>query len=158
MLVAQCELSNWVDVLDKLDDVLERCCKADPTSQWMLACDLPGSEADKHLLLTVLQFTALLVEQSFSRHLYSSMDHLTTLLSSGDMTVVLAVLDVLYMFRYAVAPPATDSLLCMNCEVFFCVVGLWRGIFNIFSHSCLPFLLSCKVHHYYSLVTILYCK
>jgi len=95
----QCELSNWVDVLDKLDDVLERCCNAD--SQWMLACDLPGHEADKHLLLTVLQFTALLVEQSFSRHLYSSMDHLTTLLSSSDMTVVLAVLDVLYMFRYA---------------------------------------------------------
>jgi len=100
MFVAQCELSNWVDVLDKLDDVLERCCKADG-SQWMLACDLPGHESDKHLLLTVLQFTALLVEQSFSRHLYSSMDHLTTLLSSSDMTVVLAVLDVLYMFRYA---------------------------------------------------------
>ena len=99
MVVAQCELSNWVDVLDKLDDVLERCCTAD--SQWMLACDMPGHEADKHLLLTVLQFTALLVEQSFSRHLYSSMDHLTTLLSSSDMTVVLAVLDVLYMFRYA---------------------------------------------------------
>jgi len=98
MVVAQCELSNWVDVLDKLDDVLERCCQAD--SQWMLACDMPGHEADKHLLLTVLQFTALLVEQSFSRHLYSSMDHLTTLLSSSDMTVVLAVLDVLYMFRY----------------------------------------------------------
>jgi len=96
--VTQCELSNWVDVLDKLDDVLERCCTAE--SQWMLACDLPGHESDRHLLLTVLQFTALLVEQSFSRHLYSSMDHLTTLLSSSDMTVVLAVLDVLYMFRY----------------------------------------------------------
>jgi len=100
MVVAQCELSNWVDVLDKLDDVLERCCKSDTDSQWMLACDMSGHEADKHLLLTVLQFTALLVEQSFSRHLYSSMDHLTTLLSSSDMTVVLAVLDVLYMFRY----------------------------------------------------------
>ena len=90
-----------MDVLDKLDDVLERCCKVDTDIQWMLACDTAGHEADKHLLLTVLQFTALLVEQSFSRHLYSSMDHLTTLLSSSDMTVVLAVLDVLYMFRYA---------------------------------------------------------
>lgn len=93
----QCELSNWVDVLDKLDDVLDRCCDSD--SSWMLACDMPGHESYKHLLLTVLQFTALLVEQSFSRHLYSSMDHLTALLSSSDMTVVLAVLDVLYMFR-----------------------------------------------------------
>jgi len=103
LIVAQCELSNWVDVLDKLDCVLERCCNAD--SPWMLACDMPGHESDKHLLLTVLQFTALLVEQSFSRQLYSSMDHLTTLLSSSDMTVVLAVLDVLYMFRYVMPLP-----------------------------------------------------
>ena len=114
MDVAQCELSNWVDVLDKLDDVLERCCKAD--SQWMLACDLPGHEADKHLLLTVLQFTALLVEQSFSRHLYSSMDHLTTLLSSSDMIVVLAVLDVLYMFRYVILSSTSCTLVHMSLK------------------------------------------
>ena len=32
------------------------------------------------------------------RHLYSSMEHLTTLLSSSDLDVVLAVLNLLYMF------------------------------------------------------------
>ena len=98
LFLFQCELSNWADVLDKLDDVLERCCKTDG-NEWALACDLSGHEKDKELLLAVLQFTALLVEQSFTRHLYSSMDHMTTLLSSSDMTVILAVIDVLYMFR-----------------------------------------------------------
>jgi len=76
---------------------------------------MDGHEADKHLLLTVLQFTALLVEQSFSRHLYSSMDHLTTLLSSNDMTVVLAVLDVLYMFRY-VLPLCSNVVQYQKCS------------------------------------------
>lgn len=53
----------------------------------------------KQLLLEVVRFTALLIEHSFSRHLYSSMEHLTTLLSSCDMYVVLAVLNLLYVFR-----------------------------------------------------------
>ena len=35
---------------------------------------------------------------NFFRHLYSSMEHLTTLLSSSDLDVVLAVLNLLYMF------------------------------------------------------------
>lgn len=106
----QCELSNWVDVLDKLDDVLERCSQTQSDNQWLLACDLPGHESDKQLLLAVLQFTANLVEQSFTRHLYNSMDHLTALLSSSDMSVVLAVLDVLYMFRYE------NCFICDECS------------------------------------------
>lgn len=53
---------------------------------------------DKELLLWVLHFTTLLIEHSFSRHLYNSMEHLITLLSSCDMNVVLGVLNLLYMF------------------------------------------------------------
>jgi E3 ubiquitin-protein ligase HUWE1 len=53
----------------------------------------------KELLLYILDFTSLLIEHSFSRHLYNSMEHLTTLLSSCDMTVVLGVLNLLYVFR-----------------------------------------------------------
>lgn len=52
----------------------------------------------KELLLWVLHFTTLLIEHSFSRHLYNSMEHLVTLLSSCDMHVVLGVLNLLYMF------------------------------------------------------------
>ena len=45
-----------------------------------------------------MHFTTLLIEHSFSRHLYSSMEHLSLLLSSFDLDVVLAVLNLLYMF------------------------------------------------------------
>uniref|UniRef100_A0A8C3BMB5 Uncharacterized protein n=1 Tax=Cairina moschata TaxID=8855 RepID=A0A8C3BMB5_CAIMO len=65
---------------------------------WLLACDRPEREQLKALLLAVLNFTALLIEYSFSRHLYSSIEHLTTLLASSDMQVVLAVLNLLYVF------------------------------------------------------------
>jgi len=99
-ITPQCELLNWADVLDKLDEVLDRCCGSmSGEHAWSVACDRPGNERDRQLLLIVLQFSALLIEHSFTRYLYSSMEHLTTLLSSNDMTVVLAVIDVLYVFR-----------------------------------------------------------
>ena len=52
----------------------------------------------KELLLWTLHFTTLLIEHSFSRHLYNSMEHLTSLLSSNCLNVVLGVLNLLYMF------------------------------------------------------------
>ena len=102
----QCELYHWADVLDIFDDILDAACNrgggtdgASTEHHWALSCDLEGNERDKELLLQVLQFTALLIEHSFTRHLYSSMEHLTTLLASSDMTTVLAVLNLLYVFR-----------------------------------------------------------
>lgn len=65
------------------------------TVVWLF-CDLWFQA--KELLLWVLHFTTLLIEHSFSRHLYNSMEHLITLLSSCDMNVVLGVLNLLYMF------------------------------------------------------------
>ena len=107
----KCELLHWIDVLDVCDDVLETAAassaskeknvESDKTtnkSRWGLACD-GGDDRLKELLLWTLHFTTLLIEHSFSRHLYSSMEHLTTLLASSDLDVVLAVLNLLYMFR-----------------------------------------------------------
>ena len=106
----KCELLHWIDVLDVCDDVLETAAassaqneKNEETdsvtkSRWGLAWD-GGDDRLKELLLWTLHFTTLLIEHSFSRHLYSSMEHLTTLLASSDLDVVLAVLNLLYMFR-----------------------------------------------------------
>ncbi|XP_046372246.1 E3 ubiquitin-protein ligase HUWE1-like isoform X1 [Haliotis rufescens] len=94
----KCELYHWSDILDLFDDVLEKACKKETEKKWTLACDVSGNEKLKTLLLEVLRFTALLIEHSFSRHLYNSMEHLTTLLASCDMTVVLGVLNLLYVF------------------------------------------------------------
>lgn len=59
---------------------------------------MPENAKLKSLLLAVLQFTALLIEHSYSRHLYNSIEHLTTLLESTDFHVILAVLNLLYVF------------------------------------------------------------
>ncbi|XP_046484252.1 E3 ubiquitin-protein ligase HUWE1 isoform X1 [Neodiprion pinetum] len=94
----KCELFHWIDVLDLSDSILEEAAARSPDNQWELACDLPQNREAKELLLWVLHFTTLLIEHSFSRHLYNSMEHLVTLLSSCDMHVVLGVLNLLYMF------------------------------------------------------------
>ncbi|XP_014203791.1 E3 ubiquitin-protein ligase HUWE1 isoform X2 [Copidosoma floridanum] len=94
----KCELLHWIDVLDLTDSVLEEAATKSPDNPWELACDLPQNREAKELLLWVLHFTTLLIEHSFSRHLYNSMEHLVTLLSSCDMHVVLGVLKLLYMF------------------------------------------------------------
>jgi len=46
----------------------------------------------------ILNFTTLLIEHSFSRNLYNSMDHLVKLLNSVCIRMVLDVLQLLYMF------------------------------------------------------------
>ncbi|RWS15637.1 E3 ubiquitin-protein ligase HUWE1-like protein, partial [Dinothrombium tinctorium] len=94
----KCELNHWVDVLDLFDSVLEKSVYKDKENQWALPCDLPHNESQKELLIHVLLFTALLIEHSFSKHIYNSMEHLTALLSSSDMQIVLAVLNLLYVF------------------------------------------------------------
>lgn len=53
----------------------------------------------RQLTREILRFTSLLVEHSFSRHLYNSMDRLIALLSSRHMNIVQSVLSLLYTFR-----------------------------------------------------------
>ncbi|XP_038603573.1 E3 ubiquitin-protein ligase HUWE1 isoform X3 [Tachyglossus aculeatus] len=96
--IGKCELYHWVDLLDRFDGILADAGQTVENMSWMLVCDRPEKEQLKSLLLAVLNFTALLIEYSFSRHLYSSIEHLTTLLASSDMQVVLAVLNLLYVF------------------------------------------------------------
>lgn len=95
----KCELYHWVDLLDNFDEVLAKCCEKQHDNQWTLPCDSPTMDPKiKELLMHIISFTALLIEHSFSRHLYSSMDHLITLLSSSDMQIVLSVLGLLFVF------------------------------------------------------------
>lgn len=95
----KCELYHWVDLLDIFDDILSKCCEKQHENQWTLPCDSPDMDPQqKELLAHIISFTALLIEHSFSRHLYSSMDHLITLLSSSDIQIVLSVLGLLFVF------------------------------------------------------------
>ncbi|CAF0785839.1 unnamed protein product [Brachionus calyciflorus] len=96
--IGKCELYHWADVLDRFNSILEQSCAHKPEQSWQLACDLPENIKLKTLVLAVLQFTALLIEHSYSRHLYNSIEHLTTLLESTDFLVILSVLNLLYVF------------------------------------------------------------
>lgn len=91
------ELYHWIDILDIFDGILEEATQQIGTD-WFLACDERFPPKKNQLLLAVLNFTTLLIEHSFSRHLYNSVEHLTTLLSSTNMEIVLGVLNLLYMF------------------------------------------------------------
>uniref|UniRef100_A0A1B6DRZ8 HECT-type E3 ubiquitin transferase n=1 Tax=Clastoptera arizonana TaxID=38151 RepID=A0A1B6DRZ8_9HEMI len=93
----KCELYHWIDILDICDSILELAASKVFVKGWKITCDLPHGDL-KELLLWVLHFTTLLIEHSFSRHLYNSMEHLLTLMSSCDLDVVLGVLHLLYMF------------------------------------------------------------
>uniref|UniRef100_A0A8C7E766 E3 ubiquitin-protein ligase HUWE1 n=1 Tax=Naja naja TaxID=35670 RepID=A0A8C7E766_NAJNA len=92
--IGKCELYHWVDLLDRFDGILADAGQTVENMSWMLVCDRPEREQLKALLLSVLNFTALLIEYSFS----VICTHLTTLLASSDMQVVLAVLNLLYVF------------------------------------------------------------
>jgi E3 ubiquitin-protein ligase HUWE1 len=93
-----------VDVLDRFDKILSEACRndqdsavADPT-QCIFMCPRLQDEQFKRKVVAVLYFTALLVEHSYTRNIYNSTEHLCTLLASPDMDVVLAVLNLLYVF------------------------------------------------------------
>lgn len=91
------ELYHWIDILDIFDGILEEATKQ-IGNDWFLACDDRFPPKKRQLLLAILNFTTLLIEHSFSRHLYNSVEHLTQLLSSTNMEIVLGVLNLLYMF------------------------------------------------------------
>ncbi|XP_071960908.1 E3 ubiquitin-protein ligase HUWE1-like isoform X2 [Antedon mediterranea] len=94
----KCELYHWIDVLDRFDAILEEGCCTETLQSWQLFCDRPQNSATKELIHNILYFTSLLIEHSFSRHLYNSIEHLTTLLASSDLTTVLVVLNLIYVF------------------------------------------------------------
>ncbi|CRL01178.1 CLUMA_CG014451, isoform A [Clunio marinus] len=93
----KCELFHWIDILDIFDEILEEATHYED-NQIYIMCDSPQFEKGRKLLLLVLNFTTLLIEHSFSRHLYNSVEHLTQLLLSTDLEIILGVLNLLYMF------------------------------------------------------------
>nr|CAI5859676.1 unnamed protein product [Callosobruchus analis] len=93
----KCELLHWASVLDIFDKILGQAAERAVENKYILKCDT-YNEQEFHLLICILRFTSLLIEHSFSRHLYNSMEHLLVLLEANDMTVVLEVLNLLYMF------------------------------------------------------------
>jgi hypothetical protein len=60
----------------------------------------------------------MLIEHSFSRHLYNSMDRLVALLNSSDMVIVQSVLALLYTFRWDYSLFGFGKRFVLNLPVF----------------------------------------
>ncbi|CAF5084015.1 unnamed protein product, partial [Rotaria sp. Silwood1] len=94
--IGTCVLYDWIDVLDLFDSILEEACIKSGT--WMLNCDKLENEELKLLIVDILHFTTLLIEHSYSRHIYNSIEYLIILLQSSDLNIVCGVLSLLYVF------------------------------------------------------------
>ncbi|CAF4142179.1 unnamed protein product, partial [Adineta steineri] len=94
--LGKCRLYDWIDALDLFDAILEEACIKSGT--WMLNCDKSENAELKILVLDILHFTALIIEHSYSRHLYNSIEHLIMLLQSSHVHIILGVLSLLYVF------------------------------------------------------------
>lgn len=90
------DLYAWIAVLNRFDDILERICKDTPFEPVQMA---PFTQNDRELLLAVLAFTRLLLENCMNRKLYASYEHLNILLATDDQ-------DVLERLLYLVLRPA----------------------------------------------------
>ena len=109
----KCELIHWIDVLDICDKILEVATSRPPSapefadggSSWAMAVD--SGDQTKALVQGVLNFTTHLIHNSSSRQIYSSAEHLTSLLASSDLDVVLSVLNLL--FRLVKIPGFTQG-------------------------------------------------
>lgn len=128
------ELYHWAPVLDIFDEILEEAAQTREGNKWALHCDYAYKPEDRNLLLWILHFSTLLIEHSFSRHLYNSMDHLLNLLFAKDMAIVLGVLNLLYMFskrsNYIVRMKPEDK--AMLRERLYNMAGSWGGKENSF--------------------------
>lgn len=86
------DLYSWVGVLNRFDTLLAQLC-----AKYQLGtvqCS-PFSPQDKRLLVAVLHFTRLLLENCTNRKLYASYEHLDALLHTSDWDVLAAVLYLL---------------------------------------------------------------
>ncbi|KAL3982881.1 HECT-domain (ubiquitin-transferase) family protein [Acanthocheilonema viteae] len=87
------EMARWSDVLNMCDEVLKDAvtCSSSPGAPMAI-------DEDQNLLpdvTSVLSFTAMLFENTFTRSVYSSTDRLLNLLDSGNVEVVVETLRLL---------------------------------------------------------------
>ncbi|KAI9228077.1 MAG: hypothetical protein DHS80DRAFT_8321, partial [Piptocephalis tieghemiana] len=88
---ARGDMFHWVPVLDHFDHLLSQFIStyhlgspSKPTS--------PFSPSDRALLLSILEFTRLLVENCTNRNIYNSYEHLDALLWTLDPAILHATL------------------------------------------------------------------
>lgn len=84
-------MGRWVEVLNDCDAILEKALEEDQQGTFLVDRD----ESFEAPVLSVLRFTSLLFENTFSRSIYASMEWLLKLLDCRKMWVLVQALRLL---------------------------------------------------------------
>ncbi|KAF9353291.1 hypothetical protein BGX26_008924 [Mortierella sp. AD094] len=86
------DLFHWVAVLNRFDDILDTLCKAHDMKK---AQPKEFSEENRRLILAILGFSRMLLENCTNRNLYASYEQLNDLLHSRDLDILESCLRLL---------------------------------------------------------------
>ncbi|CAJ0931067.1 unnamed protein product, partial [Mesorhabditis belari] len=89
-VVGKTEMIRWVEVLDRMDSILERATTLDENNRYLVDVDMTL----KNSVMVILKFTSLLFENTSTRSVYASTDRLLHLLNSDSMVMVIQVLQL----------------------------------------------------------------
>ncbi|KAF8712347.1 hypothetical protein RHS03_01066, partial [Rhizoctonia solani] len=103
------DLNSWTKVLNRFDAIFNDLIDKYDLNKLQLKI---FDEADKKLLLELLRFERMLLENSTNRKLFASYDRLNALLATSDLDVLVAVLQLLLRpsQQYSSQPPTPHSL------------------------------------------------
>ncbi|CAE6444639.1 unnamed protein product [Rhizoctonia solani] len=103
------DLNSWTKVLNRFDSIFSDLIDKYDLNKLQLE---NFDEADKKLLLELLRFERMLLENSTNRKLFASYDRLNALLATCDLDVLVAVLQLLLRpsQQYSSQPPTPHSL------------------------------------------------
>ncbi|CAG8444226.1 3604_t:CDS:10 [Ambispora leptoticha] len=83
------DLFHWIGVLNRFDTILENICQKYKLKKLQSS---PFTTVEQSILLAILKFSRLLLENCTNRNLYSSYEHLNDLLNTADLDVLETVL------------------------------------------------------------------
>ncbi|CUA66624.1 E3 ubiquitin-protein ligase HUWE1 [Rhizoctonia solani] len=103
------DLNSWTKVLNRFDSTFGELIDKYKLNKLQLE---NFDQADKKLLLELLRFERMLLENSTNRKLFASYDRLNALLATSDLDVLVAVLQLLLRpsQQYSSQPPTPHSL------------------------------------------------
>ena len=87
------DLHHWIQVLDKFDGILGHYIKEYGLARTQV---VPFKPEDKDLILEILRLEKLVMENSTSRKIFASYDHLFDMMNTSDLDILEAVLALVH--------------------------------------------------------------
>ncbi|KFD50140.1 hypothetical protein M513_08979 [Trichuris suis] len=125
--------SDWADVFDLFDDILAEQTERVKENEWTLKVD-KGSRKEIAAVYDIIQFSAMLLEHCRGIAAYNSIERMTALLESDDLSIVSAALNVLHVccrrgsFQTRLAKPEQQEEIISRLT---CMAKTWPVTFEV---------------------------